>query len=91
MSSTLAIFFALKGDDLLPPTPAWDKYFFLINLVAMLALLLSLFAVLSGVRIWKRKDTRRITRVKYSLVALACLLLSLIAIHWNLIGPVKRI
>ena len=91
MSSTLAIFFALKGDDLLPPTPAWDKYFFLINLVTMLALLLSLFAVLSGVRIWKRKDTRRITRVKYSLVALACLLLSLIAIHWNLIGPVKRI
>lgn len=91
MSSTLAIFFALKGDDLLPPTPAWDKYFFLINLVTILALLLSLFAVLSGIRIWKRKDTRRITRLKYSLVALACLLLSLIAIHWNLLGPVKRI
>lgn len=91
MSSALAIFFSVKGDDLLPPTPAWDKYFLLLNLVTALALLLSLFAVVSGVRIWKRADMRHITRIKYTLVALACLLLSLIAIHGNLIGPVKRI
>jgi CubicO group peptidase (beta-lactamase class C family) len=89
--ATLFIFFNAKGDDLLPPTPAWDKYFFLLNVVVALALLLSIFAIISGIRIWRRADTRRITRVKYSLVALACLLLSIIAIHWNLIGAVKRI
>ncbi|QNI33296.1 beta-lactamase family protein [Alloacidobacterium dinghuense] len=91
MLSAIAGFFAAKGDDFLPPTPAWDKYFFLINLVTALALMLSFCAIFSGIRIWKRAGIRNITRVKYSLVALACLLLSVLAIHWNLIGPVKRI
>jgi CubicO group peptidase (beta-lactamase class C family) len=91
MISGLLIFFNAKGDDLLPPNLSWDKYLYLINVVVALAILLSIFVIISGIRIWRRADTRRITRVKYSLVALACLLLSIIAIHWNLIGPVQRI
>jgi len=91
MLSTIFTFFAMKGDDLLPPTPAWDKYLFLINVVTALALLLSLFSVFSGILVWWRTDLRRITQVKFTLVALACLLLSWFAIHWNLLGPVTRI
>ncbi len=91
MVSGILIFFNAKGDDLLPPNPSWDKYLYSINVVVVLAMLLSIFAIISGIRIWRRTDTRRITRVKYSLVALACLLLSIIAIHWKLIGPVTRI
>ena len=91
MLLTIFIFFAIKGDDLNPPTPAWDKWLYLVNAVTGLALLLSLFAVLSGVRVWSRSGLRTITRIKFSLVALACLILSWFAIHWNIIGPVTRI
>ena len=91
MLGAILVFFAVKGDDLLPPTPAWDKYFFLINIVTALALLLSLFPIFSGILVWRRTDVRRITQVKFTIVALACLLLSWLAIHWNLLGPVKRI
>ncbi len=91
MLLTIFIFFAIKGDDLNPPTPAWDKWLYLVNMVTAFALLLSLFAVISGVRVWSRSGLRTITRIKFSLVALACLILSWFAIHWNIIGPVTRI
>jgi CubicO group peptidase (beta-lactamase class C family) len=89
--SAIFIFFAATGDDLMPPTPAWDKYFYLINAVTVLALWLSFFAVISGIRVWRRAELRKITKIKYSLVALACLILSWFAIHWHVIGPVTRI
>ena len=91
MLCAIFIFFGVKGDDLLPPTPAWDKYLVLINIVTVLALLLSLFPIFSGILVWRRTDVRRITQVKFTIVGLACLLLSWLAIHWNLLGPVKRI
>jgi hypothetical protein len=84
-------FFAAAGDDLNPPTPAWDKWFYLVNFVTALVLVFSVFAIISGIRVWRRGDLRRITKVKFSLVALACLVLSWFAIHWNIIGPVKRL
>ena len=84
-------FLAAAGDDFNPPTPAWDKWFYLINFVTALALVFSLFAIISGIRVWRRPELRRITRLKFSLVALACLILSWVVIHWNIIGPVKRI
>jgi hypothetical protein len=83
--------FAAAGDDLMPPTPEWFKWFELMNWGTALALLLSLFAVVSGIRIWSRGQLRWITKVKFSLVGLACLILCLWAVHWNLIGPVHRI
>jgi multisubunit Na+/H+ antiporter MnhE subunit len=79
----------LGGDDAMPPTSAWDKYFVLTNFATALALGLSLFAVFSAVRVRGRTGLRRITMVKYSLVAAACLMLSWFAIHWHLLGPVR--
>jgi CubicO group peptidase (beta-lactamase class C family) len=86
---SVAAFFVVSGDDLLPPNYAWDKYFILMNLVTALAILLSVPALFSGIRIWRQADLRAITKVKYSLVAVACVLLSWFAIHWHLIGPVR--
>jgi len=91
MLLTIFIFFAVKGDDLNPPNPGWDKWLYLLNLATGLALLLSLSAVISGIRVWGKSELRRITKIKFSLVALACVILSWFAIHWNLIGPVTRI
>jgi len=88
---SMAGVFAAAGDDLMPPTPEWFKWFELMNWGTALALLLSLFAVVSGIRIWSRGQLRWITKVKFSLVGLACLILCLWAVHWNLIGPVHRI
>ncbi len=42
------------GDDSMPPTSAWDKYFVLMNFVTALALGLSLFVVFSAIRTWGR-------------------------------------
>jgi CubicO group peptidase (beta-lactamase class C family) len=86
---SILIFFAANGDDLMPPDYDWNKYLVLINVVTALAIFLTLFAVLSGIRIWRKPDLRRITRVKYSLVALACVVLTWFGIHWHLIGPVR--
>jgi hypothetical protein len=46
--------------------------------------------VVGGIRIWRRVEVRTVSRVKFSLVALACLFLTWYSIHWNLIGPIHR-
>ena len=87
----ILIFAAIEGDDLMPPTPEWCKWFVLINWVTAVTLFFSLFAIVSGIRVWWRRNLRIITRIKFSLVGLSCLILSWFAIHWNLIGPVDRV
>jgi CubicO group peptidase (beta-lactamase class C family) len=84
-------FIATTGDDIAPPTEAWDKYLYLVNAVTTVAILFSLFAIGSGMVVWFRSGLRRITQIKFSLVALACLVLSWLAIHWNVVGPATRI
>jgi hypothetical protein len=88
---TIAGFFIGLGDDLLPPTPDWFRWFVLMNWGTGLALFFSLFAIISAIRIWRRDGVRRITMVKFTLVGLACAVLSWFAIHWHVIGPAHRI
>ncbi|HEY1985738.1 MAG TPA: serine hydrolase domain-containing protein [Terracidiphilus sp.] len=88
---TLVGFFAIKGDDLMPPTPDWFRWFEIMNWVTGVALFLSVFAVIAGIRVWRRPHTRWITMVKFSLVGAACLILSWLAVYWHLIGPAHRI
>ena len=40
---------------------------------------------------WLRADLRRITQLKFGLVALARLVLSWLAIHWNILDPGTRL
>jgi CubicO group peptidase (beta-lactamase class C family) len=80
---------ALGGDDAMPPTSAWDKYFVLMNIVTVFALGLSLFVIFSAVRTWSRVKLRQITRVKYFVVAIACVYFSWFSLHWHLVGPVR--
>jgi CubicO group peptidase (beta-lactamase class C family) len=84
-------FMASNGDDLAPPTQAWDKYLYLVNAVTFIAVLFSLLAISSGLTAWFRPSLRRITQIKFSLVALACLVLSWLAVHWNVLGPATRL
>jgi len=77
-------------DETLPPSHAIDKYFVLANWFTAVAIFASIFAIVSGSRIWRRSDLRLITRFKFSLVALACLFLTWFSIHWNVIGPAHR-
>jgi CubicO group peptidase (beta-lactamase class C family) len=88
---SILTYLAIEGDDILPPTPDWFKWFVLMNWVTAVALVFSLFAIASGILVWRRDNLRIITRVKFSLVGLSCLILSWFAIHWNLIGPAHRI
>ncbi len=83
-------YFAIKGDDLMPPTPAWFKWFVAENVVALLAIMISTIAFIAGIDAWSRK-VRVITKIKFSFVALACAFLSWFAIHWHIIGPTNRI
>lgn len=87
---TLLGYFISKGNDLMPPTPAWFKWFVLENFVAMLAIVVSTLAVIAGIKAWGR-DLRLITRLKFSFVAIALAFLSWFAIHWRIIGPTSRI
>jgi len=67
-----------------------QRYFSLINWFSILAVFFSIFALIAGIRIWQRGDLRLISRVKFSLVAAACVFLTWYSIHWNLIGPIHR-
>ena len=80
---------ALQGDAV-PPFLRIERYFWWITWLSVWAALFSVFAFIAGLRIWNRTDMRRITKVKFSLVALACVFLTWYAIHWNLIGPIHR-
>ena len=91
MLGSIAAFFLIAGEDLLPPTPAWFKWLVAINWVTGVAILLSFFAVIAAIRICRRSDLRRITKLKFSLVGLSCVLLTWLAVHWNLIGPAHRL
>lgn len=73
-----------------PPNRSVDKYFVLLNLAVALAIFFTIFAVLAGIRIWNRAELRSITKVKFSLVASACIFLTWFAVHWNLIGSAHR-
>ena len=77
-------------DEALPSFRTIERYFWLINWFSVVAALFSIIAVIVAARIWKREDIRTITRVKFSLVGIACLFLIWYSIHWNLIGPIQR-
>jgi hypothetical protein len=78
------------GPDSLPPTDADDKYFVVFNVLAGLAIFFSLFAVRATMKVLRQKGIRPISRLKFSLIALACVFLTWFSIHWNLIGPAHR-
>lgn len=84
-------FYTARGNDLNPPTPAWFPWFVLMNWVTGLSIFLSIFAVLRSIFIWFRGDLRWITKVKFSLVGLACVFLSWFAWFYRLVGPAHRI
>ena len=77
------------SDTTIGPTAAFDKYAILQNLVAIVAILLSVCAVFSATFKWVG-DLRLITKIKFSLVALACLYLIFFALHYNILGPAHR-
>ena len=77
-------------DDAIPPTTAWDKYFVLLDLAVAAAMIFSVYAIVSAVRAWLG-TLRLTTKIKYTLVALACLILSWFSISYHLIGQVSRI
>ena len=79
----------LESETMLP-THAIDKYFVMMNMVTSIAILLSVFSVHAGLRVWRRREIRYISKLKFSLVAATCVFLTWFSIHWNLIGPAHR-
>ncbi len=86
----LAVLFSRFDQDSLPPSSSWDKVFLVGDVLFVLAVILSAFAVWSAARIWRRPATSRISQVKFTLVALACAYFSWFAIHWHAITPIHR-
>jgi CubicO group peptidase (beta-lactamase class C family) len=67
------------------------KWYVLENWATAMAIFFSFFAIVAGIRVWRREQVRRITMIKFSLVGLVCLFACWFAVHWNLIGPAHRI
>jgi CubicO group peptidase (beta-lactamase class C family) len=86
---TAALMARLEHESMLP-THDVDKYFVMMNLVTGLAIFFSLFAIVSGLLVWRRSEIRVISKLKFSLVAFACLFLTWFSVHWHLIGPAHR-
>ncbi len=79
----------LEHGDLMPPTDAWDKWLILMNLVVAIALLLTITTVLSARRVVSDPHLRWITKFKFTLVALSCVVIGLVALHYHLIGTLR--
>jgi CubicO group peptidase (beta-lactamase class C family) len=88
--TSLAVLFSRFDDDALPPTSSWDKWFLVGDVLFVIAIVMSLFTLLSAVGIWRRPATSRISQVKFTLVALACYYFSWFAVHWHLVTPIHR-
>jgi CubicO group peptidase (beta-lactamase class C family) len=86
---TAVLMSRLESESMLP-THAIDKYFVMMNLVTGMAILLSIFAVYAGLRVWRLSGIRFISKLKFSLVAAACVFLTWFSVHWHLIGPAHR-
>jgi len=80
----------VADNDFLGPTTAWDNYFLIGDILFGIAVVLSIFTVISAIRVWRRPATRRVSQIKFTLVGLACLFLSWFVVHWNVIGPIHR-
>jgi len=87
IAGSVAAYFA--SDTASGPTYAFDKYLVILNLFTAIAIFLSLWALLSGIFIWRR-DLRWITKVKFSLIALACVFLFFFSLHYHVLGPAHR-
>jgi hypothetical protein len=87
----IAVLVLAKANDPFPPTPDWFAWFVAMNWATGLAITLSAFAALSAIRIWWHKNVRLITKMKFSVVGFACLILCWFAVHWHVIGPAHRI
>ena len=77
-------------DAVVPSFPTIQRYFSLMTWFSVFAVFFSIIAVIAGLRTWFRSDVRVISRLKFSLVAVACIFLTWYSIHWNLIGPIHR-
>ena len=88
-AGTAVLLSRLESETMLP-THAIDKYFVMMNMVTSIAILLSVFSVYAGLRVWRRPDIRYISKLKFSLVAAACVFLTWFSVHWHLIGPAHR-
>ena len=86
-----AVFRIVGNDDALPPTSAWDKYFLLADVLSAVAIGLSAFAVASTIAVWRLPAVRRMSQIKYTLVAIACVFLTWFVLHWNVLGPIHRL
>ena len=86
---TAVLISRLENESMLPSHDV-DKYFVMMNLVTGLAIFFSLFAVVAGLFVWRRSEIRLISKLKYSLIAFACLFLTWFSVHWHLIGPAHR-
>jgi CubicO group peptidase (beta-lactamase class C family) len=82
---------SVGGDDMPPPTAAWDKYFLITDVLCAIALALSAVSVISAVSIWRRAGISVRSRLKFALVALACVSMSWFVVHWNVLGPIHRL
>lgn len=60
------------------------------NWATGVCLFFSLMAVIATLRVWKR-NLRWISKLKFGLVALACVLLSWFSVFYHVIGPAHRL
>ena len=91
LSATLGIWQIATRNEITIPTPEWFPWFAIMNWATALAIVMSIFALASAITIWWREGMRWITRVKFTLVGIACVFLSWFAVHWHVIGPAHRI
>jgi CubicO group peptidase (beta-lactamase class C family) len=91
LSATIVLWQLATRNEITIPSPEWYPWFAVMNWVTALAIVMSVFALASAITIWWREGMRWITRVKFTLVGMACVFLSWFAVHWHLIGPAHRI
>jgi len=80
----------VSGPAVFPPSDAFDTVFLIVNLVVGLAILLSLWSVVTTVRTWRHLPKGLWLRFRMATVALAVLFVIWFSFYWKLIGPISH-
>lgn len=88
---TIVIFVSkVEGRSSFPPSDAFDTVFLFTNIVAGIAILLSVWTAVRTIRVWTSLPKRFWLRLRMAVVAIAALVIVWFSIYWKLVGPISH-
>ncbi len=78
-----------EQDSPILPTDSWTKWFVLMNILVGVAMLLTVWTVVTASRLFQSGHVLNATKLKLAVVAASCLVMAWVAVHFHMIGTLR--